>query len=283
MAMWANIARSYSYNPVEAIIKAYELEGSLGALAFDDQVELAKLGETIVQGGYLRTVLLAAKSISAEKLDVEDLAAITGKFSGDVYVGGDIVVGGQGILSMFQFVSNGYNEGWGDFGIHGFGNYTRGRVSVPVSIPSNFTITNADIELQAMPVFYDDELDSENDGWKQSRNLRLYHSPGNDGYHYLLIPSDRVPPTWRSGTNITSSVLGVSSWNPPLAYSGTDSSNTQNKIQYIGGSIESYLTPGQTTTFYVETTDSPTQENAVTNVGMGRILVTVEGYASPKQ
>src|SRR5690554_6700300 len=232
MAMWANISRSYSYNPVEAIIKAYELEGSLGALAFDDQVELAKLGETIVQGGYLRTVLLAAKSISAEKLDVEDLAAITGKFSGDVYVGGDIVVGGQGILSMFQFVSNGYNEGWGDFGIHGFGSYTRGRVSVPVSIPSNFTITNADIELQAMPVFYDDELDSENDGWKQSRNLRLYHSPGNDGYHYLLIPSDRVPPTWRSGTNITSSVLGVSSWNPPLAYSGTNSSNTQNKIQY---------------------------------------------------
>lgn len=53
----------------------------LGELAFADQVQLAMLGTTVIQGGYLRTELIKAKSIFAEHLAVENLSAISGKFT----------------------------------------------------------------------------------------------------------------------------------------------------------------------------------------------------------
>src|SRR5690606_32983129 len=59
----------------------------LGELAYEDQVQLAMLGDTIIIGGYLNTELIAADSIStkhlaagavtADKLNVDDLSAIT--------------------------------------------------------------------------------------------------------------------------------------------------------------------------------------------------------------
>ena len=67
-----------------------------GELAYEDAVELAKLGTTIIEGGYLVTGLinasridagelnadrLSAHSITADKLNVTDLSAITGRFT----------------------------------------------------------------------------------------------------------------------------------------------------------------------------------------------------------
>jgi len=285
MPIWLQMARSYN-NPESVNYKiAYlreQLNKDLGKLAYEDQVQVAMLGDTIIIGGYLNTELIRAKSIVADHLNVDDLAAITAKFSGNVYVGGDLLVGGQGVLSVFQFVSNGFNEGWGDFGIStAGGDIYRGRVSLPVSIPANFTITKATIELQAMPVYLTDAFNSGNNGWKQSRNLKLYYSAGNEGWHERIDPGSIWPPEWRGGTDITSAVLGVASWSPPLQYSGTDKSNTQNKIQYRSGSIIDYLTPGQTRVFYVETTDSASEANSKVNIGQGRLVVTVEGYAKP--
>ncbi len=287
MPILLQLAQSYS-NPDSVNYKIAYLreqigDAEFGKLAFEDQVQLAMLGDTISVGGYLRTELLAAKSIQAKHLAVEDLAAISAKFTGDVYIGGDVVVGGQGVLSVFQFVSNGYNEGWGDFGISSVGgDIYRGRVSLPVSIPANFTVTKATIELQAMPVYLNDVMNSSNNGWRQSRNIKLYHSPGNEGWHEYILPGSVTPPVWRSGTDITSAVLGVSTWSPPLQYSGTDIGNSANKIQYRSGSILDYLTPGQTTVFYVETTDTPNGTNLRANLGQGRLVVTVEGYARPE-
>ena len=288
MPILLQLAQSYS-NPDSVNYKlAYLREQmeekvfGLGELAYEDQVQVAMLGDTIIIGGYLNTELIKAKSIVADQLNVDDLAAITAKFSGNVYVGGDLLVGGQGVLSVFQFVSNGFNEGWGDFGIStAGGDIYRGRVSLPVSIPANFTITKATIELQAMPVYLTDAFNSGNNGWKQSRNLKLYYSAGNEGWHERIDPGSIWPPEWRGGTDITSAVLGVASWSPPLQYSGTDKSNTQNKIQYRSGSIINYLTPGETRVFYVETTDSASEANSKVNIGQGRLVVTVEGYAKP--
>lgn len=53
----------------------------LGELAFADQVQLAMLGTTVIQGGYLRTELIKAGSIFAEHLAVDDLSAISGYFT----------------------------------------------------------------------------------------------------------------------------------------------------------------------------------------------------------
>ena len=81
------LAQSYS-NPESVNYKlAYLREQmeekvfGLGELAYEDQVQLAMLGDTIIVGGFLRTELIAAKSIHAEHLNVDDLSAITGKFT----------------------------------------------------------------------------------------------------------------------------------------------------------------------------------------------------------
>ena len=359
MPLWLQMSRNYN-NPESVNYKlAYLREQmkqqllNLGDLAYEDQVQLAMLGDTIQIGGYLRTELIAAnsivgdkiaansivgdkiasnaivarhiqanaitsdkiaansivgnkiasnaivarhiqanaitsdkiaaRSIKAEHLTVDDLAAISAKFTGDVYIGGDVVVGGQGVLSVFQFVSNGFNEGWGDFGISSVGgDIYKGRVSLPVSIPANFSITKAIIKLQAMPVYLNDVMNPSNNGWRQSRNLKLYYSPGNEGWHNYVLPGSVTPPLWRSGIDITSAVLGVSLWSPPLQYRGTNPANASNKIQYRSGSILNYLAPGQTTVFYVETTDTPSVTTLRANLGQGRLVVTVEGYARPE-
>jgi hypothetical protein len=125
-------------------------------------------------------------------------------------------------------------------------------------------------------------IDDSNNRWRQSKNLKLYHSPGNEGCYEYLYPGGVLSPFWRSGTDITSAVLGVSTWSPPLQYSGTDPANASNKIQYRSGSILEYLTPGETKVFYVKTTDAVNQTNERANVGQGRLVVTVEGYTRPE-
>ncbi|MGL5262201.1 MAG: hypothetical protein ACRC9P_07450, partial [Bacteroides sp.] len=52
------------------------LKGSLGGLAYEDRVELAKLGTTVIEGGFLKTDLIQANSIKAEKLDIKSLEAV---------------------------------------------------------------------------------------------------------------------------------------------------------------------------------------------------------------
>ena len=48
------------------------LSSSLGALAYEDQVTLAKLDSTIIQGGYIKTTLIDASSIMSETFVAKD-------------------------------------------------------------------------------------------------------------------------------------------------------------------------------------------------------------------
>ena len=69
---------------------------NLGDLAYEDQVQLAMLGDTIIIGGYLNTELiaadsiltnhLAAKAVTSDKIDVNTLSAISANI-GDVTAG----------------------------------------------------------------------------------------------------------------------------------------------------------------------------------------------------
>jgi len=82
------------------------LEALLGGLAYDDLVEKAKLGTTVIVGGYLVTDLIQAGSIVASKLSVSTLSAITANLGTvtagtitidtDLTVGNSINVGSQG-------------------------------------------------------------------------------------------------------------------------------------------------------------------------------------------
>ncbi len=89
MPIWLQMARSYN-NPESVNYKiAYlreQLNKDLGKLAYEDQVQVAMLGETVIVGGYLNTELIKAKSIVADQLNVDDLAAISANI-GDVTAG----------------------------------------------------------------------------------------------------------------------------------------------------------------------------------------------------
>ncbi|HJD91030.1 MAG TPA: hypothetical protein K8V80_00015, partial [Bacteroides coprosuis] len=64
------------------------LKGSLKSLAYEDKVEKAKLGTTVIEGGFLKTDLLRANSIKAEKLDIEEI-------SDNTIVGGFVFLNGS--------------------------------------------------------------------------------------------------------------------------------------------------------------------------------------------
>ena len=260
----------------------------MGDLAYEDRVQVAMLGDTVILGGYLRTELIRAKSIKADQLDVDDLAAISGRFSGDVWVGGDLLVGGQGVLSIFQFISTdtprvgGPAQGWSAFGLEDSGGTLGvGACSIVIPVPSNIVLIKATLTVEAMPIFYEDLSFPANTRWKQSRNLKLYLASASEGYYHLPVPSASAGIVWRDQSDITSEVLGLSAWSPTLAYSGNDPANTQNKVQYQSGNILPYLTPGQNTTFSIQTTDTPTAGNFANNQGLGRMVVVLEGYAVP--
>ncbi len=217
------------------------------------------------------------------------MTVIDGEFSGNVRVGGDIVIGGDGLLSVFQYVSadtpreGGPAQGWSDFGlVFSGGTIFVGTCSLTVPVPSNFVMTKATITLEAMPTFYEDLIYPVNTAWKQSRNLKLYTAEGDEGFHDYPVPSADAYVIWRSQTDITNAILGAATWSPTLNYSGDDRTNTQNKIDSISGDISSYLTPGDETTFRVETTDVASEANYENNQGLGRIVVIIEGFAKPE-
>jgi len=62
---------------------------SLGAMAYEDLVESAKLGTTVVEGGYIKSDLLTANNIVTGKMYADRLASTTGNTT--VWEGGGLV------------------------------------------------------------------------------------------------------------------------------------------------------------------------------------------------
>ncbi len=78
------------------------LKGSLGGLAYEDRVELAKLGTTVIEGGFLKTDLIRANSIKAEKLDIKSLEAVRIRTSNLDVLSGATIAGfkvGEGTIT----------------------------------------------------------------------------------------------------------------------------------------------------------------------------------------
>ncbi len=304
MTIWLQMARSYN-NPESVNYRiAYlreRMSKDLGYLDHADQVEMALLGNTIIQGGYLNTNLIRANSIiadhiaagaiTADKMTVDDLAAITAKFSGDVYVGGNLAVGGRGVLSALKFESIAGREmgnfyGWSYIGLDFFsgGVYGAGSAAVFVAIPANYEITKATLTLYAMPVYFEKSPAGQGStGWKQSKRLRLYAGDGTDGRALIVADSGVSAVDWRGKTNITSATWGATSYSPALPYPGDAESSTRNPVQIKSGLVTGSLTPGKTTVFFVQTTDgfSGGSPDDLNNIGLGKLIVVVEGYAKP--
>lgn len=67
--------------------------GDLGNMAFEDLVEASKLGTTIVEGGYLKTILIDAQYITAGTIVGRTFKATNG-------IGSDIWIQNNGVLSF---------------------------------------------------------------------------------------------------------------------------------------------------------------------------------------
>ncbi len=279
------LAQSYS-NPDSVNYKIAYLREKIGdkdfgKLAFEDQVQLAMLGETIIVGGFLKTELIKAKSIVADHLNVDDLAAISGNFSGNVLVGGDLLVGGQGVLSVFQYISTGdarNADGWSNFGCYNIGGTEKiGYCRLTVPVPERFIVTKATLTVEAMARYVYDVI-SETGYWYQSKKLKLYRASGDRAVHYCPRPSSDADVVWCNKEDITSSVWGISTWSPPLVPSnpGTGKENVP-YVQRRSGSVKNYLSAGQSTTFIVEASDIYDAGQ-----GIGRLIVVVEGYVRPE-
>jgi len=84
MPVLLQLAQNYT-NPDSVNYKlAYlreQTSKNLGYSSFEEQTQLAMLGKTVIVGGFLNTELIKAKSIVADQLNVDDLSAITGKFT----------------------------------------------------------------------------------------------------------------------------------------------------------------------------------------------------------
>lgn len=293
MPIWLKATRSYN-NPESVNYRiAYlreQMSKNLGFYSYAEQVQMAMLGKTIVVGGYINTELLRAKSIIAEMLNVEDLAAITGKFSGDVYVGGDLLVGGQGVLSAFIFESSGTGAfgdtgGWSALGlVDSAGTISKGNVTLRVSIPDNFLITKATLYLYTMPTFYENPMPVTGHAtkWKQSRNLKLYYNAAAEEAYWLYVESSGMSiVNQRSGVDISSAAWGASNYSPALPYSGTSEANTQNKVEVKEANIINYLEAGKVASFYVMTNDAENPSNFENNQGLGKLVAVIQGYARP--
>lgn len=226
---------------------------------------------------------IEAGEISSDFVFAGRLEGATGTFTGDVTVGGKLMVGEHGVVSIFQYTSFGTVSGWGEMGIAQLGGeISVKKVPVSVFIPENFRVEKAIIRIESMPVFYYDEFFG-GTTWKQARNLKLYKTDGLDGHMLWIKDAGVQDPFWVDGLDITQVVLPVTGvWNPYLAYSGDnrDTGILENKIQVIEGDIKEYLENNKLLVFYVETTDLPLQVNFDANQSMGRVLITIEGYAT---
>ncbi len=280
MSVWLKATRNYS-NPDSVNYRAVhlreEMSKNLGYMSFDDLAQVALLGNTIISGGYINTELLKAKSILADHLQVDDLAAISGNFSGNVLVEGDLLVGGQGVLSVFQYISVGdaiAGDGWSDFGAYERGGTTfYGNCRVTVPVPDRFVITKATLTAEAMARYNYDEI-GQVGSWSQSKNLKIYKASGDRATHTYLVPSGDGHVAWYDKSDITNAVWGVNSWSPALIPASPTTGNPP-YIQRKSGDIKSYLTAGESTTFEAEA------DTSAPGSGTGRIIVVLEGYITP--
>jgi len=195
--------------------------------------------------------------------------------------GRPLVGGGEGVLSTFVFVSGGslYGGDWTPVGWIDLGGTLRNNpVDVTFQVPSNFTVTKASLTLACVPVFFENPIYPQRNKWMHVKSLRVYMSENTDGFFHWYRYSEAIDIQWRDQVDITSQVWG-SSWSPSLAYTGQNSENTQNKIQYKTGDIKQYITPGKLMSIRVASS-APPNASLDEEFSMAKAIVIVEGYTT---
>lgn len=227
------------------------------------------------------------------------IVAKNGSFSGNIFLeGGGRVLGGDGLLSVLNFKSDGFEStnGWAAVGFrvkqdiwdYTYEGWAYQSAVVPYYIPENFTITEAYLILQATPV--EGLYGSSSTVVGTCKQLKVYNgdSIGNEELYYYLW--DGVPKTsgsdTASGTEIVN-CFGSATYTPNVSSPG-------DVVQKISNNIGSYLTTGEEKMLIIRTNMSKPawsttsdglvpaniQKGGVQNTGGVKAHLYVYGYMS---
>ena len=211
------------------------------------------------------------------------IEATNGKFTGNVYLeDGNVVVGGDGLLTNLKFTSTGIYDGKSFVGFRfdtegGSMNFYKTGIALNFIIPDNFTVTNAYVTLAHSRVNFFQMGGGEVIGY--CRNVRLYKTNGNQSakiYSTAHATSGYTQTGQLSGSEIPGA----------FGSNGYTASNSNSDTTEIVRSIDikNYISTGNNTLF-INTTDSTssTQMNtADANSKTGAIQMTIDviGYMS---
>ena len=193
-------------------------------------------------------------------VDLEgNMWARNGSFSGNIYLeNGNKVIGGDGLMSVLRFNTDGFagSNGWSAVGYefeytpYGAGSYTDWQylnTYISYFIPENFTITEAYITLSATPVqsVIDSELDPVVGTCKQ---LKLYNMDGLGGFelYYYWAGGVEVKESDNVGGTEIKNAFGQESYTPSISYVGDVEEKTSINIK-------DYLTVGSPATICIKT------------------------------
>jgi phage minor structural protein len=181
------------------------------------------------------------------------------------------ILGSDGLLSVFNFVSSGEVNGWQPCGWWGTGGvYYKAIPSIRFFIPDGFVITKAELRVYSLPVYWQDTIGGLTQ-YIQPRGMVLFklNDYTNQFYDYPLN-SDNVGIAYRSGSavDITQSVWGVASWN-------ADESPMIYRMQGKNGDITNHVRTGYNE-FYIDTFSSI--QTPGRNTGLIQFVAVVQGY-----
>lgn len=215
-------------------------------------------------------------------LEDGSIEAVNGKFSGNIYLeDGNLVIGGDGLLTNLQFVSQKEYNGYGLMGFN-YDTWNAGysimktAVDICFNIPENFTVTAAYATIMHTPISWMDTSGNTVNGY--SRNIKLYKtsSPQASKMYMAYASGMAEEPDEMSGTEIANA----------FGSDGYTASNTSgNSVQSVRSiDIKSHIVKGLNTLFLKTTgTTSSTSTNSTdmcSKTGLGRLIIDVYGYMS---
>ena len=213
-------------------------------------------------------------------LEDGSIEAVNGKFTGNVYLeDGNVVVGGDGLLTNLYFTSAGNNAsyqnlGFGQYYDEGVETVYKANVYLDIFIPENFVIKSAFLTIQHAPAKWNDPSTYQPvTGY--SRNVKIYKIA--DGRSYEVNNAYQVITINSSYLSEIPNALGVSSYTPEnksLGYVDILTSNID---------IKNYIKSSGLTTLVAQTSNSLPSSGAssiATSTGQAKLSVNILGYMS---
>lgn len=187
-------------------------------------------------------------------------------------INGAKLFGSDGVLSNFQFSSNG-----SDFLGYVWINeqYQKTRLTIEAYIPSNFQITSASIILVHKPIYWDYESgQSTKYAWGWARNVRLYKQTSTDSILQATAFGGGISENYYSSSFMEiASAFGTNGF---TASTPSDSTHKMEIAQSID--IKNYLTSGNNK-LIIQTANEAPSAGSILNPNIGGYQATGEGVA----